>query len=179
MWKLKGPQILNIAEDQTYSSPEEKTIANIFLKYYTGNNFNLFEVLNEVVDMLTDGWFLSPSQKLAELGSNFTSVFNYQLTYASTNTFGSTDRNLTAEQWEQMATLTPVHADDVLHLFNVFGVRSEEDEKMSAIMVKYWTNFAKYGHPSPFLSQNLTTWKKYSSDKVYTNLTIFKKYFST
>jgi len=177
IWKLKGPQLLNIAENQNYSvtNPEENTLANIFLKYYTGGSFNTFEVLNEVVDMLTDSWFLSPDQKLSELGSKFTQVYNYQLTYAATNTFlsfYSAGRNLTQEQFKQLSSLKPVHADDVLHLFNVFGVRSEEDEKMSSIMVKYWTNFAKYGHPSPFLRQNITTWKHYSGDKRYMELSL-------
>ena len=47
-----------------------------------------------------------------------------------------------------------------------FIYRTEEEMKVRDSMVKYWTNFAKYGHPSPLMSDNITQWLAYSSDKV-------------
>jgi len=38
---------------------------------------------------------------------------------------------------------------------------------MRDTMVKYWTNFAKFQHPSPLLRDNITQWLSYSSDKRY------------
>ena len=42
----------------------------------------------------------------------------------------------------------------------------KDDLQMRNIMVKYWTNFAKYGNPSPVMSDEMTQWLTYSSEKV-------------
>ena len=33
-------------------------------------------------------------------------------------------------------------------------------------MIEYWTNFAKYGNPSPFLDTDIPHWKPYGQEKV-------------
>ena len=64
-------------------------------------------------------------------------------------------------------TLKPIHGDDELYLFDILKVESNKDMKMRKIMIRYWTNFAKYGNPSPFESDNLTQWIPYSTAKVH------------
>ena len=72
--------------------------------------------------------------------------------------------------------LKPVHADELLYLFDFgFDLTLDKDIQMREIMVKYWTNFAKYGNPSPVLSDDLAQWLTYSSEKVYSYSCI--KYF--
>jgi len=34
-------------------------------------------------------------------------------------------------------------------------------------MIEYWTNFAKYGNPSPFLDTDIPHWKPYGQEKRY------------
>ena len=62
--------------------------------------------------------------------------------------------------------LKPIHCDDELYLFDILKVESKKDMEMRKIMISYWTNFAKYGNPSPFESDNLTQWIQYSTEKV-------------
>ena len=55
----------------------------------------------------------------------------------------------------------------MLYLFDLgpyFALETREDLMMRDIMVKYWTNFAKYGHPSPLMKDNLTQWLPYTAD---------------
>ena len=63
--------------------------------------------------------------------------------------------------------LKPVHADELLYLFDFgFDLTLDKDIQMREIMFKYWTNFAKYGNPSPVMSDDLAQWLTYSSEKV-------------
>ena len=62
-------------------------------------------------------------------------------------------------------TLRPVHGDEMIYLFNMVDLPSEEELEMRNIIVKYWTNFAKYGNPS-MSSDDLPEWLPYSQEKV-------------
>ncbi|KAK5647000.1 hypothetical protein RI129_005464 [Pyrocoelia pectoralis] len=60
------------------------------------------------------------------------------------------------------------HSDDLLYLFNskeLFSelVRHESDSEVAELMTKLWTNFAKYGNPTPKSDQDLVTWQPYSA----------------
>ena len=68
---------------------------------------------------------------------------------------------------ETKMALKPTHADEIYYLFDSwYELTSPNDLLMREIMIKYWTNFAKYGNPSPNNSEDLTEWLTYSSDKV-------------
>jgi carboxylesterase type B len=43
----------------------------------------------------------------------------------------------------------------------------EKDREMKNLMIKYWTNFAKFGHPTPASSDNTTQWLPYGEQKNY------------
>ena len=62
--------------------------------------------------------------------------------------------------------LKPVHADELFYLFKMGDLSLDSDLQMREIMVRYWTNFAKYGNPSPVMSDEMTQWLTYSSEKV-------------
>lgn len=127
--------------------------------------------------MLTDAYFLSPDQKLAELASHHVPVFNFQLTFSGSLSFlpflvGASTNKYPDDSEEAFNNLKPVHSDDTFYLFDIFGNRNENDEEMSKIMVEYWTNFAKFGHPSPFLDGEIEHWKPYSTTQVHTSLKV-------
>ena len=169
---MLGPTDLHVAASSNKSeiTPEEYVLSNIILKFYNGGKFELLESLNEVANMLTDALFLSPDQKFAELASKHIPVYNYQFTYSgSKSVLECVDVNgntFEEEDCDAIKSLRPVHFDDNIYLFNLFGPRNEEEEEVSKTLSLYWTNFAKYGHPSPFLKQNLTQWKHYATEKV-------------
>ena len=171
-WKGLGPTDLHVAASSNKSeiTPEENVLSNIILKFYNGGKFELLESLYEVANMLTDALFLSPDQKFAELASKHIPVYNYQFTYTgSKSVLECVDVNgntFEEKDCDAIKSLTPVHFDENIYLFNLFGPRNEEEEEVSKTMSLYWTNFAKYGHPSPFLNQNLTQWKHYTTEKV-------------
>jgi carboxylesterase type B len=76
------------------------------------------------------------------------------------------DRIQRGESIEAFKFLKPVHGDELLILFDMLPL-NEDDLAVRETMIKYWTNFAKYGHPSPLLKDNLTQWLAYSSEKNY------------
>ena len=54
--------------------------------------------------------------------------------------------------------LKPVHSDELFYLFKKGDLSLDSDLQMREIMVRYWTNFAKYGNPSPVMSDEMTQW---------------------
>ena len=62
--------------------------------------------------------------------------------------------------------------DSFLYLFNLFGARNDDDLRVSAMMVKYWTNFASSGDPNvrhtnatALTPLALPAWPAYSPEK--------------
>ena len=172
-WKVVGPTAIGVtaSSNKSETTPDEYTLANIILRFYNGGRFSLLDSLNEVADMITDALFLSPDQKFAELASKHIPVYNYQFTYSGSKSVlpfyvAASGNNFGDETQEVFEKFKPVHSDENLYLFNLFGPRNEEEEEVSKTLSLYWTNFAKYGHPSTFLKQNLTQWKHYSTEKV-------------
>jgi carboxylesterase type B len=140
-------------------SSENILLANIMRKYYTGNDFNIEdENLSNLSNLLGDGVFLSPDQKSVSLMARGDApVYNYMLSYRGTKTF-ATRFGLDAEK-----DFGVMHGDELLYLFKndlfprVF--ENEDEEKLSNYMVTLWTNFAKFGEPTPFHSDETVYWK--------------------
>ena len=103
--------------------------------------------------MITD---LSMSLPVAEAAQYHSEVarskptFLYELTHRPSFTFG--------EEYAPDGFKGPnfgvSFSDDLFFLFHelnyVNALQTEADRKTSETMVKFWTNFAKYGAPSPF-----------------------------
>lgn len=64
------------------------------------------------------------------------------------------------------------HADDLFYLFTTFFtpkiVEGSIEDKYVQKFVKLWTNFAKYGNPTPEIDENFNgaTWKPVSKDSM-------------
>jgi len=173
-WNNNGAAFLGIKSSFNLSETthEEELQSRLIKKFYTGKNSNLIETLPDYANMMTDSLFLSPDQKVAELASQYVPVYNYRFTFPGRHTFLPfylADRE--AEFGEETAVafnkLKPVHADELIYLFDLFELTTEEEFQVRETLVKYWTNFAKYGHPSPLMRDNLTQWLAYSSQKNY------------
>jgi len=173
-WENHGAKFLAIKSSFNLSETthEENLEAQMIKHFYTGKSNNLLETLPEYVNMMTDSLFLSPDQKLAELASQYVPVYNYRFTFPGTNSFlpfylAGREADFGEETAKAFNSLKPVHADDLIYLFDLFALRTEEEMEVRDTLVKYWTNFAKYGHPSPLMRDNITQWLTYSSDKNY------------
>jgi len=170
-WEKEGPKNLFIQTSFNASEVTDDEIlqAQLMKRFYTGKRGNLNDSIVEFYEMLTDSMFLSPDQKVAELASKYVPVYNYRLTYAGEQSLLPfyLGESLQLFDEQTIAKLKPVHADELFYLFDYGKIETEDDLQMRDIMVKYWTNFAKYGHPSPLMSDNITQWLPYSAEKNY------------
>jgi carboxylesterase type B len=173
-WEENGPKFLALKSSFNLSetTAEEIMQAKLAKHFYTGKNNNLLETLPDYANMMTDSLFLSPDQKVAELASQYVPVYNYRFTFRGRHSFlpfylAGRENDFGEETAAAFTSLRPVHADELVYLFALFELGTEEEQQVRATMVKYWTNFAKYGHPSPLMSDNITQWLPYSSDKKY------------
>lgn len=169
LWGYVGAQQLLFTEGNNITETKENEVylAQIVTKYYTQANYDLRESGQSWMDMFTDSGFLSPDQKVMQLMTQHGSqVFNYIFSYVPTNTiakiYGAPD-----------TSISPVHAEDILFLFEEFAnirISTDEELALSDKILTYWTNFAKYNHPSPFMDDSLPAWKPYSESKRYMEL---------
>merc|ERR1711892_246044 len=154
-WTSYGtPLILSASETSNFTA-EEIRLANISLKYYNHPKGDTdIELDQPLMDLFTDVMFVSPDQKSVQLMSKYTTnVFNYHITQ-------QTDNSLLAKVFNQTKEYTPAHGDDLISLMELYGLKldqSDEDAALAEHMVKYWTNFAKFGHPTPS-GQDLPFW---------------------
>jgi len=161
VWDLVGPPKLALSKGFNVSdiSTEDVYLANIVKRYYTGEDFSL-ENLQNMMDMYTDAVFLSPDQKTVSLMALGTApVYNYMLTY---NGSFSVAQVLGGEQVQGL-NFGVSHGDDVLYLFpeNDWHSPSTEDEvKLSNLMITFWTNFAKFSNPTPFRTEDAPNWDR-------------------
>ena len=138
-------------------------IATRFYNHPTGDTD--IEQEQPTVDLLTDTWFGSFDQKSVELMSAHTrNVYNYYLTQQTNNSLIAPMFNLPVEY-------TPMHGDDLAFLISGNKLEdttnlSEEERETARLMIKYWSNFAKYGNPSPVGSFDVPTWYPVTPDRM-------------
>merc|ERR1711953_1208081 len=138
-------------------------IATRFYNHPTGDTD--IEQEQPASDLLTDVWFGSFDQKSVELMSVHTrNVYNYYLTQQTNNSLIAPIFNLPVEY-------TPIHGDDLAFLISSNTLEetlnlSEEERETARLMIKYWTNFAKYGNPSPVGNFDVPTWYPVTPDRM-------------
>jgi len=144
-WEEAGPRIILSSPSMEEANIEGVLLANISMKYYNHPEGDTQTLL----DLFSDVTFISPDQKTVQLMSKYSKhVFNYHLTQPTPSSFTRDILQLGPEY-------TPVHGDDLVYLLEVDGVNGirnwgcGEENALSRKMVNYWTNFAKFGHPTP------------------------------
>ena len=161
-WSIYGPPLILSDSSREKFSTEEVLLSNISHRYYNHpEGDTAVEKDQPLMDLLSDATFLSPDQKTVELMSEYSQyIFNYYMTQ-------QTDHSFLAKLFNQSKAYTPVHADDLIFLMPLYGNKpdfSAEESALSEHMVKYWTNFAKFGHPSPSAQGDLPFWAPVSQD---------------
>jgi len=178
-WNAKGTASLFMRPSFNTTELREEEIlqANMMKRFYLGKeNVDVSESALYISDMINDALFLSPDQIVSEYASKYVPVFNYRFDYAETGSYSLLPFFITGkEDMYDEATqnaLKPVHGDELFYLFKMGDLSLGNDLQMRDIMVRYWTNFAKYGNPSPVMSDEMTQWLTYSSEKRYLNLNL-------
>merc|ERR1719312_1822454 len=173
LWAKRAPALIGVSSEPF--SPTEQALADIMLKYYMAGNIDPFSNLDGFVNAVTDSFFLSPDQKISELQSLHVPVYNYRFSYKGPRSLLSVylpTMNISQPNIPRLMEQPPSHSDGLLYLFNILGPRNEEEEAMSAVMTKYWTNFAKYGVPNHPMEDKLPIWHTYYPNKGYLDLNL-------
>ncbi len=147
-FELAGPQILFGLDEKDITQEDVERAYNI-LEFYVGSVEGMSQDnFKKVTDMMTDASFLYGNfRTMKHLKSHgMKNVYHYILTfeghYSFTQLFG-------------IEPLGVCHADDLFYLFDPvypsFGelVFDETETLLKKEMVTAWTNFARYGDPTP------------------------------
>jgi len=160
-------------DSQEGTNSDQLIDAKVALRFYNGGSYKMLEHVNDTLNLITDTYFLSPDQKIAEYASQYVPVYNYFYTYKPMSSLLplyiiNSGENYGEEAFKAFSTVKPVHGDEQGTLFDLPLKTNEQDKDMSQKMVKYFTNFVKYGNPTPpGLSENLTKWETYATEKNY------------
>ena len=150
---IQGAAVVDLIEMPSKQSfnihyGQDEVFSKVALKFYnhsTGDS--RFELEKPALDFFSDSLFISSDQKSVELMSHHSRhVYNYYLTQETNNSLVTAEFGLPVE-------FTPGHGDDLTFLITEGVVDpnnfSEAEENTAVHMVTYWTNFAKFGNPTP------------------------------
>ncbi|CAH2075634.1 unnamed protein product, partial [Iphiclides podalirius] len=138
------------------SEVEAATEALEVQKFYFGQNRISMKALMNVSDLYTHLYFEMPpilETSLLIKNSNAT-IYNYYFDYAG-------ERNFMKKRSGFKNETGACHGDDLMYLFKAtllpFGINSR-DYQMINTMTTLWTNFAKYGDPTPKSNDPKVQW---------------------
>ncbi|KAJ9582814.1 hypothetical protein L9F63_022842, partial [Diploptera punctata] len=130
------------------TSPQTPEMNKDIKKFYFGDEHITDSSVSRVVDLYTDSWFLQgANQAIKLLLGKGSPVYYYYFAYRGS-------RSLSEIFDDTVRDYGVCHADELLYLFPRITFfpgeePSEEDEEIIDIMITLWTNFAKFGDPTP------------------------------
>ncbi|XP_069696467.1 esterase E4-like [Periplaneta americana] len=117
--------------------------------YFSEDDRITNNTIMQLVDLVTDSWFLRGIDKAVKLHSVVSTapVYYYCFSYRGNTSFSSFYGDETREYGVS-------HQDELLYLFPCKELMknitlTDNDDKMRENMTTLWTNFAKYGDPTP------------------------------
>lgn len=145
-WDTWGP-ILLLQKHYFESTDEDVELAYEILEDYCGTRNVTIDHLSNMTDMFTDSFFWVGVDKYVD----------FHLQYSSRNVFQYINHHLNdikQSTWAGVPVLPGVsHADELWiewgPMIGMNGTLSEEDVKASLHLTTLWSNFIKYGDPSP------------------------------
>ncbi|XP_026318641.1 esterase FE4-like [Hyposmocoma kahamanoa] len=153
------------ASDLEFPSLEEAEEVDKKLKeFYFGNKKIDMNVKFKVSDLYTHLYFETPVILEAELllESSKAPVYNYIFNYSG-------GRNFLKHRLNFNNQTGACHGDELLYLFDGYlwpYAINDEDQRMIDLMATIWTNFAKYGHPTPSSANLPVKWERSTKDKL-------------
>lgn len=131
------------------SSELREIIAEEIRNFYESRNYHNDDKMQKEIDAFTDSYFLSGiyTTLRARLAASKSPIYFYRF---SMNTTLNLVKNLNPRTAKRDGAS---HADDVFYLFKEHSAVSVKPGSLEDLcvdrMVKLWTNFAKYGNPTP------------------------------
>ncbi|XP_035459067.2 bile salt-activated lipase [Spodoptera frugiperda] len=129
------------------SEDEAANLSSAVKEYYFGPRNISFKAQNALLDLNTHLYFEMPTLLESEIVLNKTSapIYNYYFNYSGGRNFL---KYITGYSDEPGAC----HGDELMYLFKgnawPFAI-SKKDQTMINWMTRLWTNFARYGNPTP------------------------------
>ncbi|CAB3258064.1 unnamed protein product [Arctia plantaginis] len=113
--------------------------------FYIKDQKPSLELRQKILDFASDFAFAHPTERTVDkyLEAGARNVYRYLFTYQGDRNTGSKRMNITDGA---------IHGDDKAYLWNsdIFAEKpNAADQKIIEIMTKLWTDFAKYGNPTP------------------------------
>ena len=164
-----GREILSVAERTGPHLPysligSDQRLSRVATRFYNHSVAETeIELERPAMDLITDSYFGSYDQKSVELMSRYSKhVYNFYLSQQTNNSIFTPG--------PELVDYTPSHGDDLAFIVNEKTLEdaeemSEEERSTARHMIRYWSNFAKYGQPSPVgRSEELATWYPVTPD---------------
>ncbi|XP_046976283.1 esterase FE4-like [Vanessa cardui] len=119
---------------------------DIVRHFYIGDEEVTEEVKSGIIDFSSDFRFTYPVQRSLKkfLENGAKDIFYYVFSYNGKRNFSKNDGNVTGDGAS--------HADEIGYLFDLSydkATPSEDDQRIIDQITTLWTNFAKYGNPTP------------------------------
>ncbi|XP_054245527.1 fatty acyl-CoA hydrolase precursor, medium chain-like [Indicator indicator] len=134
-------------------------------KEYIGKAENRAEVRDGLLGAIGDFMFVSPAVEVARYHRDAgNQVYFYEFQHRPSSAAGVVPEFVKAD-----------HADEIAFVFGkpfLAGQATEEESKLSRTMMRYWTNFAKNGHPN---GEDLVHWPQYDLDEQYLGIDLVQK----
>ncbi|CAH2106886.1 unnamed protein product [Euphydryas editha] len=153
------------ASDLTFSSPvKAMEVTNKIKEYYFGDDEISMKKYSNISKLYTQLYFELPAifetEYLVErIKSN---VYNYIFNYSGGRNFMKTRSGYFDEKGAS-------HGDDLFYLFDGYLLPfkiNKEDSRIIEYMTSMWTNFAKYGNPTPESSDLPIKWTPSTKDNL-------------
>ncbi|XP_035297330.1 acylcarnitine hydrolase-like isoform X4 [Cricetulus griseus] len=136
---------------------------DLLIEEYMGDTEDPQTLQIQFTEMMADFTFVIPALQVAHFQRSHAPVYFYEFQHQSTFLKGVRPPHVKAD-----------HADEVPFVFGsfFFGTKldlTEEEKLLNRRMMKYWTNFARYGNPN---SEDLPYWPMLDHDEQYLQLDI-------
>ncbi|XP_063532165.1 bile salt-activated lipase-like [Cydia strobilella] len=144
---------------------EAEEAAKEVKEFYFGEEYiDMSKILN-MSDLYTHLYYETPLLIESEVLIKNTDkpIYNYYFDYAGS-------RNIVKVMSGYRNSEGACHADDLFYLFkpefwpNYMGIWNKKDNEIIDTMTKLWTNFAKYGNPTPESATDLPRWSPSSRE---------------
>merc|ERR1711892_1352671 len=148
-------------------------------RFYTGKHGITRENKQGIMDMITDAFFAAPNTETIKLHALATvPVYNYLYSYKGSNSFSPMFAMGNPEASKE--DFGVAHCDDLFSMFRLstFANYSETDKQFIRIYQRLILSFAKYGNPTPLMTEDIPMWPPAQNSKaacVYMDLNLEPK----
>ncbi|XP_030907787.1 fatty acyl-CoA hydrolase precursor, medium chain-like isoform X2 [Melopsittacus undulatus] len=157
-------QVLQTSLGLSFKGVASEVVDRIYNEY-VGNAKNRAEVRDGILDALGDSVFVLSSIEVARYHRDAGNpVYFYEFQHRPSSGEGVIPEFVKAD-----------HTDEIAFVFGkpfLAGHATEEEEKLSRTVMKYWTNFARNGNPN---GEGLVHWPQYDLDEEYLEIDLMQK----